>query len=178
MRAFLEKTDENHPMKVKDLIQYLNDFGITVERKTIYDDIETLRLFGMDILCRREKPSGFYLASRTFELAELKLLVDAVQSSRFITKKKSLQLISKLESLASINEAKDLQHQVFTNSPVKTVNESVFYNIDEIHAAISENRQISFQYFEWNLDKEMSRKKDGARYRVSPWGLIWKDESY
>lgn len=178
MKVFSERTDEAHPMTIKDLIAYLNTYGITVERKTIYDDIEVLRLFGMDILNRREKPSGFYLASRNFELSELKLLVDAVQSSKFITQKKSLQLIQKLESLASVNEAKSLQRQVFVESGVKTVNESIYYNIDEIHMAISENRQISFQYYEWTVSKEMSLKKDGERYRISPWGLIWKDENY
>lgn len=178
MKVFYERTDENHPIKVKDLILYLNEYGITVERKTIYDDIETLRLFGLDILSQREAPSGFYLASRTFELAELRLLVDAVQSSKFITRKKSLQLISKLESLTSVNEARNLQRQVVASSPVKTVNEGIFYNIDEIHAAISENCQISFQYYEWNIYKEMVLKKNGDRYLVSPWGLIWKDENY
>ena len=106
MRVFLERTDEEHPMSVKDLIIYLNSLGISAERKTIYDDIETLRNFGMDILNRREKPAGFYLASREFELPELKLLVDAVQSSRFITSGKSRQLIGKLESLASVYEAR------------------------------------------------------------------------
>ena len=165
-------------MTVQDLISYLAEWGIRVERKTVYDDIETLRLFGLDILNRRERPSGFYLASRTFELPELKLLVDAVQSSRFITKKKSRQLIQKLSGLASIYEAKSLQRQVFIESGVKAVNESIYYNIDDIHTAISSNRQISFQYYEWTISKEMSLKKNGERYRVSPWELIWKDENY
>lgn len=178
MKAFLERTDEKHPMTVKDLMFYLDDYGINVERKTIYDDIEALRLFGMDIVNRREKPSGFYLASRVFELAELKLLVDAVQSSKFITHKKSRQLIRKLESLSSIYEAKKLQRQVFVESRVKTMNEGIYYNIDEIHAAISSNRQISFQYYEWTVSKEMRLRKDGERYRISPWGLLWKDENY
>lgn len=89
MRVFSEKTDEAHPMSVKDLISYLESLGIHAERKTIYDDIETLRVFGMDIMNRRERPSGFYLASREFETAELKLLVDAVQFSRFLTVGKS-----------------------------------------------------------------------------------------
>lgn len=178
LKAFSEKTDEEHPMSVPELISYLEEWGIRAERKTIYDDIETLRLYGLDILNRRERPSGFYLASRTFELPELKLLVDAVQFSRFITPKKSRQLIEKLSSLASIHEAKSLQRQVFMESGIKTVNESIYYNIDEIHTAISSNRQISFQYFEWTITKEMSLKKDGERYRVSPWELIWQDENY
>ena len=126
MRAFMERTDENHPMTVQDMLSYLNGLGISVERKTIYDDIETLRTFGMDILNRRERPSGFYLADRNFELAELKLLVDAVQSSRFITARKSRQLIQKLESLTSIHQAKELQRQVLVEGRVKTMNESIY----------------------------------------------------
>ena len=102
MRAFLEKTDEAHPMTVKELIAYLESVGISAERKTIYDDIEALRIFGFDINNRRERPAGFYLATREFELPELKLLVDAVQSSKFISSSKSRQLIGKLESLTSI----------------------------------------------------------------------------
>ena len=93
MRVFLERTDEEHPMSVKDLIIYLNSLGISAERKTVYDDIETLRNFGMDILNRREQPAGFYVASRKFELPELKLLVDAIQSSKFITERKSSTVV-------------------------------------------------------------------------------------
>lgn len=178
MRVFLERTDEEHPMSVKDLIIYLNSLGISAERKTIYDDIETLRNFGMDILNRREKPAGFYLASREFELPELKLLVDAVQSSRFITSGKSRQLIGKLESLASVYEARQLRRQVFVENRVKTMNESVYYNIDEIHRALTDNRQISFQYCEWTVEKELRLKKNGDRYCVSPWGLVWQNENY
>lgn len=178
MRVFLERTDEEHPMSVKDLIIYLNSLGISAERKTIYDDIETLRNFGMDILNRREKPAGFYLASREFELPELKLLVDAVQSSRFITSGKSRQLIGKLESLASMYEARQLRRQVFVENRVKTMNESVYYNIDEIHRALTEDRQISFQYCQWTVEKELRLKKNGDRYCVSPWGLVWQNENY
>ncbi|MCF0134058.1 MAG: WYL domain-containing protein [Blautia sp.] len=178
MRVFMEKTDEQHPLTVAELIDYLDRQGIRAERKTIYDDIETLRLFGMDIINRRAKPSGFYLGSRNFELAELKLLVDAVQSSRFITGKKSNQLIQKLEGLTCVYEAQQLQRQVFVENRIKTMNESIYYNIDEIHRGISGNNQISFQYYEWTVSKQMRLKKDGERYRVSPWGLIWKDENY
>jgi predicted DNA-binding transcriptional regulator YafY len=178
MQAFWEKTDEDHPMTVNDLIAYLAEFGISAERKTIYDDIEALRIFGLDIVNRREKPAGFYLADRDFELAELKLLVDAVQSSKFITYKKSHQLIRKLEGLTSVHEARKLQRQVFVESRVKTMNESIYYNIDLIHTAISENRQISFQYYEWTVSREMRLRRNGERYRISPWELIWKNENY
>ena len=108
MQVFMERTDEQHPMSVKDLLAYLEDFGIHAERKTIYDDIENLRVFGMDIVNRREKPAGFYLASREFETAELKLLMDAVQSSHFLTTGKSRQLIHKLEGLTSVYQAREL----------------------------------------------------------------------
>lgn len=178
MRAFLELTDQRHPMSVKDLIAYLEDFGIQAERKTIYDDIENLRIFGMDIVSRRERPAGFYLASRPFEIAELKLLADAVQSSRFITQGKSRHLIKKLESLAGKYQAKELQSQVLVENPAKAVNESVYDNINEIHRGIASDRQITFQYFQWTVSKKMGLKKDGERYVVSPWKLIWKDENY
>ena len=178
MRVFSEKTDEAHPMSVKDLISYLESLGIHAERKTIYDDIETLRVFGMDIMNRRERPSGFYLASREFETAELKLLVDAVQFSRFLTVGKSRQLIQKLEHFTSIYQAKDLQRQAIVLDQVKNTNESIYYNVDEIHRAISQNRQISFQYTEWTVSKERHLKKGGARYQISPWQMIWQDGNY
>ena len=178
MRVFLEQTDEEHPMSVKELITYLNNLGISAERKTVYDDIETLRNFGMDILNRREKPAGFYLASREFELPELKLLVDAVQFSRFITSRKSRQLIGKLESLASVYEARQLRRQVFVENRIRTMNESVYYSIDEIQRALNEDRKISFQYCEWTVEKELRLKKNGERYLVSPWGLVWQNENY
>ena len=178
MRVFSEKTDEAHPMSVKDLISYLESLGIHAERKTIYDDRETLRVFGMDIMNRRERPSGFYLASREFETAELKLLVDAVQFSRFLTVGKSRQLIQKLEHLTSIYQAKDLQRQAIVLDQVKNTNESIYYNVDEIHRAISQNRQISFQYTEWTVSKEKHLKKGGARYQISPWQMIWQDGNY
>ena len=159
MKVFSERTDEMHPITVKELIGYLEEFGIHAERKTIYDDIDSLRTFGLDIMNPRERPSGFYLASREFELAELKLLVDAVQSSRFLTSGKSRQLIQKLESLTSIYQARDLQRQVVVQNRVKNTNEGIYYNIDEIHKAISRNQQISFQYTEWTVSKKKHLKK-------------------
>ncbi len=178
MQAFLERTDKEHPMTVKDLQAYLSNAGISAERKTVYDDIENLRVFGLDIVNRREKPSGFYLAHREFELAELKLLVDAVQSSKFITSGKSRQLIRKLEGLASVHQARELQRQVWVENRVKSMNESIYHNIDQIHQAISSDRQICFQYCEWTLSKQLSLKRNGERYRISPWKMIWKDENY
>ncbi|WP_343209327.1 WYL domain-containing protein [Anaerolentibacter hominis] len=178
MQLLLEQTDEEHTVSMKEIISYLENNGITAERKSIYADVEALQQFGMDIISRREKPAGYYLASRQFELPELKLLVDAVQASKFITYKKSSELIKKLESLASRYDAGKLQRQVFVANRIKTMNESIYYNVDKIHTAISENVQITFQYYEWSVEKEEKLKKNGDRYRISPWGLTWEDENY
>ena len=132
----------------------------------------------MDIILRKDAPSGYYLGKRDFELAELKLLVDTVQASKFITAKKSDELIQKLEGLASHYEARQLQRQVYVANRIKTMNESIYYNVDKIHTAIWENVKIRFQYFEWAVPKEMRLRKDGAFYCISPWVLTWDDENY
>lgn len=171
-------SDESHPVSTADLIHYLGQNGINVERRTIYSDIEMLRELGYDIIQNSNRSGGgYYLASREFEVAELKLLVDAVQSSKFITVKKSRELIKKLESKASRFDAGKLQRQVYVASRIKTENESVYYTIDCIHNAIQENCQISFQYMEWTLSKKLMPREDHMR-TVSPWALIWKDENY
>lgn len=178
MKALEEKTDREHPMSVAEIIQYLNGYGISVERKAVYDDIETLRIFGMKIENRRERPSGYYLADRKFELPELKILMDAVQSSKFLTQKQSRELLRKLESLTSAGEARKLQHQACTVLGVKSPNGEVYKNIEGIYAAIADNCQISFQYYEWDFSKNLKKKRGGELYRVSPWNLIWKNENY
>lgn len=178
MQILLEKTDESHALTSSQLIEELSALGVRAERKTIYDDIETLKLFGMDIVNRRESPAGYFVASRQFELPELKLLVDTVQASRFITAKKSDELIHKLEQLASRHEARQLQRQVTVTGRIKTMNESIYYNVDKIHEAISANVMISFQYFEWTVEKEARPRRGGALYQISPWALTWDDENY
>ncbi|MXP76353.1 WYL domain-containing protein [Lachnospiraceae bacterium WCA-9-b2] len=178
MKELLEKTDESHPLSMTDLIFMLSNNGISAERKSIYHDIEVLRDFGIDIENKREKPAGYYVASRDFELPELKLLVDAVQCTRFITKKKSEELIKKLENLASKSEAAQLQRQVFVVNRNKTKNENIYYNVDKIHTAISENAKVRFQYYEWTVAKEMRLRREGMFYEISPWALTWDDENY
>ena len=174
-----EKSDELHPISTMQLIEELAYFDIKAERKSIYDDMNQLTDFGYDIIVNHSKQNGgYYLASREFELAELKLLVDAVQASKFITLKKSKELISKLEALTSIYNAKQLQRQVYVANRIKTVNESIYYNVDYIHKAIQSNCQIQFKYFEWNIDKQMRFKKEGNRYSISPWALTFNDENY
>lgn len=178
MKELLEKTDENHPLSVVDLIWMLSENGISAERKSIYHDIEVLREFGIDIESRREKPAGYYVANRDFELPELKILVDAVQCTRFITKKKSEELIRKLENLASKSEAVQLQRQVFVVNRNKATNENIYYSVDQIHTAISQNAKIRFQYYEWTVAKEMRLRREGKYYEISPWALTWDDENY
>lgn len=178
MKLLQEKTDREHPVSVKDIIQTMEAYGISVERKTVYDDIETLRTFGMKIGSRRGKPAGFYLEERTFELPELKFLMDAVQSSKFITEKQSAALVRKLENLASVHEAKKLKSQVFLMPGIKTLNEEIYTNIETIYEAISANRQISFRYYQWTLSRELKPKRGGERYRVSPGKLLWNNDNY
>ena len=179
MKILLEKTDETHGITMPELLTALEAYGISAERKSIYSDIESLRQYGMDIILEKEEKNFcYYVGSRQFELAELKLLVDSVQSAKFITAKKSNELIKKIEGLASKYEASQLQRQVYVAERVKTNNESIYYNIDMLHTAIDANSQINFQYFQWNVNKERELRKNGAVYHVSPWALSWDDENY
>jgi len=177
LKMLEEYSDEEHPLTTAEIIQRLEKQGISCERKTVYSDVACLVDFGYDIIqVSNRRGGGYYLASRNFELPELKLLVDVVQSSRFITAKKSRDLIRKLEKLAGRVDAGKLQRQVYVAGRIKTENESIYYNIDQIHNAIQNNRQLRFDYMEWNLKKKLVPR--GERRTVSPWALIWKDENY
>ncbi len=178
MRILLEKTDETHPMTVAEMIALLSRYDVAAERKTIYTDLEALRLFGLDVVQTKSKTTGYYIGTRDFELPELKLLVDSVQSSKFITHKKTLSLIKKIESLASAYDAQLLQRQVYVRNRVKSMNESVYYNVDEISNAITRDRQIRFRYFEYAVSKERRFRRDGDFYQVSPFSLMWDNENY
>ena len=170
------QTDAAHPLTAQELIDLLEQRGIRAERKSIYSDVEYLREYGMDIMQIKGPGGGYYLASREFELPELKLLVDAVQSSKFLSEKKSLQLIEKLGTLASRYESGALRRQVVVSGRVKTMNESIYYNFDRLHEAIADNSQISFRYFDWDLRGE--RRYRPGRYTASPYALCWDDENY
>ncbi len=160
------------------MIAELSKLGISAERKSIYDDLEYLRLFGLDICSNKTRTTNYYIASRDFELPELKLLVDSVQSSKFITHRKSMELISKIERLTSRENARKLQRQVFITNRVKTVNEQIYYNVDKIHEAIAANKQITFKYFNLDVNKKKVYRKDGGLYTESPVALTWDDENY
>ena len=177
MDVLLYETDEKHRVSTTKLIAMLKEHGIYAERKSIYDDIETLKEYGIDIMHESTEPSGYYVSTRRFELPELKLLVDAVQSSKFITAKKTSVLIAKLGTLTNVHQAQKLQKQVYVVKRIKTMNESIYYNVDAIHEAIQTNSKISFEYMKWDLNKELVPKHD-APVISSPWVLTWDDEKY
>lgn len=179
LKILTEQTDEEHPMPMADLISRLQKEEISAERKSIYSDINNLLDFGVDIVYNPARiGGGYYVASRDFELPELKLLVDAVCASKFITASKSESLIKKIEQLASKNEAVQLQRQVYTVGRIKNENEGIYYHVDMIHSAIHDNRQVTFAYLEWNLEKKLVTRKNGQLYQISPWALLWNDENY
>lgn len=179
MQVMLEQTDDNHSITMEQILIELQRYDIAAERKSIYADMEALRLYGIDIIReKRNRTCYYHVGAREFELAELKLLVDAVQSSKFITEKKSKKLIKKLEGFLSSYDAKKLERQVFVSGRIKTMNESIYYNVDMIHEAIASNIKIRFQYYKWDVNKNMVLRHDGAYFCVSPWGLLWEDENY
>ena len=178
-QIMLERTDEEHYISMPEIMAALSEYDVTADRKSIYNDLRDLSVFGIEV---EGEPIGnryhYHVTNRSFELPELKLLVDAIQSSKFITEKKSYALIKKLETLASKYDAQKLQRQVYVSGRIKTMNESIYYTVDAIHNAISENKKIKFQYFQWNAKKEMELRHNGAWYHISPWGLSWDDENY
>lgn len=179
MKILMEKTDETHGITMPEIIASLEAYGVSAERKSIYSDMENLRLYGIDIIGEQVDGSySYYIGNRQFELAELKLLVDSVQSAKFITAKKSNELIKKIESFGSKYEASQLHRQVYVSERVKTMNESIYYNVDLIHTAIGSNSKITFQYFQWDVNKKMVLKRNGERYSLSPWALTCSNENY
>jgi len=171
----LKNSDENHPVTIPQIIEELARFDIKAERKSLYDDLEALRVYGLDIV---QSKGNYYVGQRSFQTPELKLLVDSVQSSKFITQKKTMSLIKKIEELASAFDAQLLERQVYVRNRVKSMNESVYYNVDEISDAINQDRAIQFKYFELMINKQRHIRKDGAWYKVSPFALMWDDENY
>ena len=179
MQVLLEETDPEHPLNATQLCEKMQSrYDFSYNRKTIYADIGRLQAYGMQIGQTKGSSFGYYVEKRDFDLAELKLLVDAVQSSKFITKEKSEDLIRKLAGLTSNAYAKQLQRQVFIYNRIKADNDAIYANVDALHEAIQKNRQIGFKYCEWTVKKELVQKKNGAEYVVSPWALTWDDENY
>lgn len=178
MKILLERTDTDNTLTMQEIIIALADYDIQAERKSLYTDMELLRQFGLSIESRKSRTVGYYIDARDFELPELKLLVDAVQSSRFITAKKSEELIKKLSSLTSIHQSKQLKRQVYVADRPKTANESIYYNIDAIHTAINDQKKISFRYFDYDISKRRVYRKNGEPYCQTPVALCWSDDNY
>ena len=178
LEILCRETDEEHPLTLKQIIDLLAQKGISAERKSLYDDIEQLRLLGEDIITVRDTAVRYYIGERTLDMPQLRLLVDAVQSSRFITRKKSEELIRRLESLTSRHLAGQLQREVVVSGRIKNMNESIYYNVDRLQSAITAGRQVTFQYFDWGMDKKQHLRHNGALYTVSPWAMVWDDENY
>ena len=180
MKMLLDETDREHPMNAAEIADKMNRRYnyTTYNRKTIYADIERLKTFGLSIGQTKGASFGYFVKDRAFDIAELKLLVDAVQSSKFITKKKSAELIRKLETLTSEHNARFLKREVYIRNRIKSANDSIYVNVDTIHTAINENRQIQFQYCEWTVGKTLVPRKSGEVYTISPWALTWDDENY
>lgn len=178
-QIMLEKTDDEHYITMPEIMSELGKYEITADRKSIYNDLRDLEVLGIEV---EGEPIGnryhYHVVNRPFELPELKLLVDAIQSSKFITERKTNTLIKKLEKQVSRYDAVKLQRQVFVSGRIKTMNESIYYTVDAIHNAISENRKIHFQYYQWNVKKEMELRHNGEYYHISPWGLSWDNENY
>lgn len=165
-------------MSVSDILQYWESEGIQAGRKSVYSDIQFLMDMGWDIICIKSTQNRYFIGSRMFELPELKLLVDAVKSSHFITEKKSAALIEKLGRLTSLHNAEHLNRPVYMDGSVKHNNEAIYYSIDIIQTAIHNRCAISFQYYEYTQSKKRVLKYDGYRYVVSPYALIWNRDFY
>ena len=178
LQILQERTDDEHGLSMQEIIAALSKYDIEAERKSIYSDLELLEQFGIDIEKRKSTTTTYHVVSRDFELPELKLLVDAVQASKFISPNKSNEIIKKIENLTSKHEATQLQRQVYVANRIKNMNSSILYTVDDIHRAINDNKKISFQYYEWNMNREKQLKHDGKVYMASPWALTWDDENY
>ncbi|MCD4712881.1 MAG: WYL domain-containing protein [Clostridiales bacterium] len=178
LKILMEHTDECHPITTSGLIGMLKVYGINAERKSIYSDIECLQNFGVDVICEKGQSNKYYIGARDFELPELKLLVDSVQASKFMTLKKSMELIKKLEKLASKHDANALQRQVMVHKRIKSMNESIYYSVDAIHEAIKNRKIIEFKYYSYDINKNFKPRRNGSTYSVIPFALSWADENY
>jgi len=182
IQVLKDHTDEEHPKTRLEIEKLLLEQGIEINRKTFYSYIEELRLANMDIVSIKKDKFYYYVKDRHFNFAESKLLIDAVQSSRFISKDKSEELILKIGQLMSLYQASDLKRKLYMGERTKTFNKNVYRNVDIIQEAIGKNRQISFRYFDYYLDSNHQHRKQfrkqGKQYVVSPYSLVWAEDNY
>ncbi len=178
-RIMQEQTDDSHGLTMPEIIKELAKYDIEAQRKSVYDDLDALDDFGIEIIREQVGYKTYYhCGNRDFETAEIKILVDAIQSSRFISEKKTHDLIKKLEKSFSIHDARIFDREIKVSGRVKSMNESIYYSVDAIHTAINENRSIRFRYFSWNVKREEEFRRNGEYYAVSPWALHFDNERY
>lgn len=178
-RIMLEKTDDEHSLTMPQIMTELEKYDVTAERKSVYQDFQDMEKLGIEIIKEQiGRETYYHVGAREFEIAEVKLLIDAIQSSKFITQTKSRELITKIKKFVSEYQARQLQRQVFINDRVKNMNESVYYNVDDIYTAINDNRKIKFKYYKWSIEKKLVARHNGDWFVVSPWALTWDDENY
>lgn len=173
-----ENSDEEHPVKAKDIIAFLEENEISATSRTIKSDVDQLIDFGIDIEIIHSTQNRYFMYERNFELAEIKLLIDAVQSARFITEKKSKRLIKKLSAFVSKPQQNELKRQLYVDDRIKTANDSVYYSVDSLHNAIQNKKKVSFKYIEIAPNKVKKEKQDGKIYIFSPYALVWNDDFY
>ena len=173
-----ENTDEEHPVTIRELSEYLQSRGVSAGRKTLAEDIAALQEGGYDIVCSRSTQNRYFMATRVLELPELKMLVDAVQAARFISPAKSRQLIRKLATLTSRSRAGELERRLYVDGRAKTTNEKILYTVDLLYGAIQRGRQVSFKYFEYTPEKKKVYKHGGQVYVFSPYDLVWSNDCY
>ncbi|MCR5810053.1 MAG: WYL domain-containing protein [Lachnospiraceae bacterium] len=178
LKYLYENTDENHPVSTPELVKIFQAEDAHASRKTVKDDIDVLIGEGFDIVTVRSTQNSFFLANRKFEIPEIKLLIDAVSSSRFISREKSAVLIEKLTGMVSKAQAEKIRRHLYTADRVKADNRQIYYTVDAITDAINEGKKICFQYFEYSGDKEKRLRRSGAKYYVSPYALVWDDNHY
>ncbi len=173
-----DHTDEEHPATTADIIQYLASIGISTTRKTVAEDAAELQNSGFDVICNRSRQNEFFIGSRHMELAELKMLVDAVQAAKCISLKKSKELIGKVTELASPYQSDALKRSLFVDGKVKTSNESVYYAVDTLHEAIQKQKTVAFRYIEYTPQKKKAYKHGGQVYLLSPYDMVWCNDAY
>lgn len=178
LKFLTEQTDEKHLATITNINEYLRQYDLDANRETISDCIKELQDVGYDIFCVRSTQNQYYMRERPFSLAEVKLLVDAVQSSRFISEEQSLELVSKLADLVGSHKGEILKRHLYIESRAKTDNAGIMEYVDKIHQAITENRKIKFKYFEYNATKEKVLRYDGYTYTLSPCVLVWNNDMY
>ncbi len=174
LKILCKYSNSDHPLNATKINDYLSEFNLESERKSIYRDIEVLKNAGFNIESTRE---GFYAGDLLFELPELKLLVDAVQSSSFITAKKTKEIVQKLTTLTNDYDALQLNRQLFL-SKKKTENEKIFYLVDKLQQAISQNKPVTFKYFDYTIRKEKKYRRNSSRYHLLPYALLWENQQY